>query len=682
MWFQFLCASALCLVALFAPGFIALFSAGASFGAALACAPALCVAAYAVLAILYPAMGIPASLSSLFCPVMTLGLLLCIVCLIARRKKPRQLSRPCDGAISSIGLPMLYAVVGIAVGTVFFVRNLDTAASFYQAFDNVHHLNSIRSFVDSGNYSSLNSAVYLESAGSLASPYLWSTSSFYPSAWHGLVSMIVQALDIPITVGINAVNTMLLCVVFPVGVYELLRVLTRDKKLVFIGAFLAVAFTASVWDFVTFGPLYPMLLSYALVPSVSAYFIRGVGRGTSRPRAVASLLVFAVGCVGVALAQPAGIFLMGAFLAPYCVHRAAEVARKGHGKVFVRAVGCVTALLIVAFWVFCYSLPQFRGTVEFNWPKTSSHFQGLVDVLLLSFTWHPVQLGLAFFVFVGFIRAAYDKRLRWVDASYVFVSVTYILGISSEGVLKHLLGGFWYTDPHRLAANVCFVALPLAVIGAKAVWNWTARAFNVLKERRGVPRRVMARHAAAGCFAVALLLIYCPSFEVRGIASVDTSFGHYASMTASENDFDAEYVLSTRELEFSQEALSLIPEGSGIINEPNDGSGLLYALLNANIYYRSFDLPELENEKQESAAVRQGLDKVAYDDSIQDAVRKTGAKYLLVLDQGRKPDETPHFWSYFPEQWKGIEGVDDSTPGFSVVLSRDDMRLYKIDAVN
>lgn len=682
MWFQFLCASALCLVVLFAPGFIALFSAGASFGAALACAPALCVAAYAVLAILYPAMGIPASFSSLFCPVMTLGLLLCIVCLIARRKKPRQLSRPCDGAISSIGLPMLYAVVGIAVGTVFFVRNLDTAASFYQAFDNLHHLNSIRSFVDSGNYSSLNSAVYLESAGSLASPYLWSTSSFYPSAWHGLVSMIVQALDIPITVGINAVNTMLLCVIFPVGVCELLRVLTRDKKLVFIGAFLAVAFTASVWDFVTFGPLYPMLLSYALVPSVSACFIRGVGRGTSRPRAVASLLVFAVGCVGVALAQPAGIFLMGAFLAPYCVHRAAEVARKGHGKVFVRAVGCVTALLIVAFWVFCYSLPQFRGTVEFNWPKTSSHFQGLVDVLLLSFMWHPVQLGLAVFVLVGFARVAHSKRLRWLDFSYVFVCITYIASISTEGTLKHLLGGFWYTDPHRLAANVCIVALPLAVIGAQVVWDWLARAFDLLKEKCESSRRLTARQAAAGSFAVLVALVYCPSFEIRGVTSVDTSFGHYASMTASENDFEAEHVLSTSELEFAQEALSLIPEGSGIINEPNDGSGLLYSLLNANIYYRSFGLPELENEKQESVAVRQGLDKVAYDDSIQDAVRKTGAKYLLVLDQGRKPDETPHFWSYFPEQWKGIEGVDDSTPGFSVVLSRDDMRLYKIDAVN
>lgn len=682
MWFQFLCASTLCLVALFAPGFVALLSAGASFGASLACSPALCVAAYAVLAIVCPVLGVTASFRSLFCPVLALALLISVICLVVRRRRLRLTSNLRGRVALSAGLPMLYALVGVVAGTVFFVRNLDTAASFYQAFDNVHHLNSIRSFVDSGNYSSFNSAVYLESAGSLASPYLWSTSSFYPSAWHGLVSMIVQALDIPITVGINAVNTMLLCVVFPVGVYELLRVLTRDKKLVFIGAFLAVAFTASVWDFVTFGPLYPMLLSYALVPSVSACFIRGVGRGTSRPRAVASLLVFAVGCVGVALAQPAGIFLMGAFLAPYCVHRAAEVARKGHGKVFVRAVGCVTALLIVAFWVFCYSLPQFRGTVEFNWPKTSSHFQGLVDVLLLSFTWHPVQLGLAVFVLVGFVRVAQSKKLRWLDFSYAFVCITYIVNISTEGTLKHLLGGFWYTDAHRLAANVCIVALPLAVVGAQAVWDWLVRAFDALKEKCESPRRLTARQAAAGSFAVLVALVYCPSFEIRGVTSVDTSFGHYASMTASENDFEAEHVLSTSELKFAQEALSLIPEGSGIINEPNDGSGLLYSLLNANIYYRYFDLPALENEREESVAVRRGLDKVAFDSSIQDAVRKTGAKYLLVLDQGKKPGDTPHFWSYFPEQWKGIEDVDDSTPGFSVVLSRDDMRLYKIDVVN
>ena len=42
---------------------------------------------------------------------------------------------------------------------------------------------------------------------------------------------------------------------------------------------------------------------------------------------------------------------------------------------------------------------------------SKEELQGLVDVLLLSFTWHPVQLGLAVFVLVGFVRVAQSKKL-------------------------------------------------------------------------------------------------------------------------------------------------------------------------------------------------------------------------------------------------------------------------------
>ena len=28
--------------------------------------------------------------------------------------------------------------------------------------------------------------------------------------------------------------------------------------------------------------------------------------------------------------------------------------------------------------------------------------------------------------------------------------------------------------------------------------------------------------------------------------------------------------------------------------------------------------------------------------------------------------------------WRGIDGIDEDTPGFELVLKRDDMRLYKI----
>ena len=43
--------------------------------------------------------------------------------------------------------------------------------------------------------------------------------------------------------------------------------------------------------------------------------------------------------------------------------------------------------------------------------------------------------------------------------------VIYVVGITTEGPLKQLLAGFWYTDPHRTAASVALLAVPLASLG-------------------------------------------------------------------------------------------------------------------------------------------------------------------------------------------------------------------------
>ena len=52
---------------------------------------------------------------------------------------------------------------------------------------------------------------------------------------------------------------------------------------------------------------------------------------------------------------------------------------------------------------------------------------------------------------------------------------------------------------------------------------------------------------------------------------------------------------------------------------------------------------------------------------------------MLLLDQGMRTNQTKHFWSYYPEQWSGIEGITDQTPGFKTILAEKDMRLYKIE---
>lgn len=681
MWLQFSLACVVCLFLLYCPGFLILASSGFAIWKAVALSPAICIAVYSCLAIAYPFLGIDASLASLSAPLIVVAFVWLIGVLVFRKKRLLyEESTWRNKPIDSIAIPFLYAVVGLVVGTYFFVRNLDSAASFYQAFDNVHHLNSIRAFLDSGNYSSFNSTLYVDAAGSLPSPFLSSTTAFYPSAWHALVAMIVQALGSPITVTINAVNAILLCVVFPLGAYALLDVLFDGKRrCVLFGAFLAVGFSASVWDFAIFGPLYPMLLSYALVPAVMSCFVRFLSGDVSPRSRLSYGLIFLVGCVGVALSQPAGIFLMGLLLTPYCVIRVAEFVAERKRDSVGRAAEIVAAMLIAAFWLLCYSLPSFRGLVEFNWAKSTSCFQAVVDVLMLSPTWHPVQLGLALLVIIGVFDLLGDRRRKWLVASYALTCFSYIVCVASEGLLKHILGGFWYTDPHRLAANVAIAALPIAVAGVVRLSAFVQSCIPGLIRIIGVSaepdKRVSIGH---GLMAVFLLLIYCPSFELKGIMSIDTAFGHYGNTVRAENDFNGAHVLTKDEMTFAREALSMIPEGSGIINAPNDGSGMLYALMDANVLYRSFDLPSIENEREESAIIRRELNQIETNDAVRSAVEDTGARYLLILDQGMESQETTHFWSYYPEQWAGIESVADDTPGFSIILARDDMRLYKI----
>lgn len=80
-----------------------------------------------------------------------------------------------------------------------------------------------------------------------------------------------------------------------------------------------------------------------------------------------------------------------------------------------------------------------------------------------------------------------------------------------------------------------------------------------------------------------------------------------------------------------------------------------------------------------SDIIREQLDDIATNSSVQDAVKNLGAEYVLKLDQGDQyVRANPYLWSYREEDWTGIDSIDDDTPGFEIVLSEGDMRLYRI----
>ena len=67
---------------------------------------------------------------------------------------------------------------------------------------------------------------------------------------------------------------------------------------------------------------------------------------------------------------------------------------------------------------------------------------------------------------------------------------------------------------------------------------------------------------------------------------------------------------------------------------------------------------------------------------VQQAVSDFGAEYLLLLDYQNENGSGMYSGGYDASDWQGVLSVTDETPGFEVVLSEGDMRLYRITALD
>lgn len=660
------------------------------------------IAIYAVLAIVYQKLGLFASFVSLVCPVAAVGILMLIVTCLSRRVaiSPKGRTtygkhgvkvvdgfRSCEKAKITVDadtiewlMLFVYVLVGITAASLIFVKNLDGPSSFMQEYDNWYHLGAVRSFMETGNYSSLSPSIYADwRVQGLVEPYV-TISGFYPSAWHGIVAMTVSFLGSTVTLGVNALNALIVGVVYPIGAFYLLRTLFGQNNSVrWFGAIGAVAFSAFPWCYVEYGPLYPNLLSSALLPVCISCFIEFFADGTSAREHALSGIIFFVGSLAVALAQPNGIFTAAIILAPYCVYQAGKIASQVWKGRVVFAIQVVVVLGILAIWIVCYRLPSFREIVNFNWASYESLHQAVVSASLLGVGMESIQPLLALCVLIGFTWALTRREYRWIAAGYLLVFVSYCIATSSEGYLKHILTGFWYTDPRRLAANMAIAGLPLAVIGMSRLYGWFKVAFLAFASHSGGMSARPTRLVGVLSLITVLALVFYPNFEIRGVVKVTTAFGGLTDHIAAQNSQSRNNILNPEERAFAEKAFAITGNSAPIINTPNDGSCFLYGVDDMNMMYRFFYVQDSSKETEASRLIRTELDQVASDASVQDAVKSYGARYVLVLDQGDDEKQPRRFvGNYDPAQWRGILNISDDTPGFKTVLSEGDMRLYEI----
>ena len=686
MWSSFLLCAAVILLALYVPGYLFFRALRVSRVFSVGCAPLYSLALYAALPIVYQKAGIFCNWAMLVVPTLLLAIALLLV---LNRRGEQAYGNP------SIKHPWLILALYLAMGLLacwfILVSGLGDFDTFYNRHDNSTHLNAIRAFIDSGNWSSLGMNVYLTSPDN-AQPFD-SSAVFYPSAWHDVVALAVSVTNSPVAVGTNAFNAVITGVVYPLSMYLLMLYLNKGDRLAIIaGAFVTPAFNAFPWYFFLKGPLVGNMLSYALVPATCAVFIAlcKVAR-----KNVGFVLTFcAIGltaCVALGLSQPNGLFTFYVFAVAFLGHQLYRHVKARHeaGRLSRTRMVLVLAgfvLAVVLLWFIAYKVPTFQSVVNFRYERDNG--LGLANTLynILSLGLVPslpqwLFTGLAF---VGAL-ALLAKKKPWLIFPPAFFAIAYFFARAFyEKIPRQYIAGFWYSDPARLAASLAIFLVPIISLGLALAIRLALRLVQGLASANGSIE--LAPKARAG-IACAILVAFCcyvffPNYAPniwKESKSTTTPIGNIRERIANEYSTSREQVYSTEERAFVQKVKETIPEGALVINQPQDGSVFAYGLDGLNTYFRSAGS---QDYAATADTIRQGIDKIATDEDVQNAVASTGAEYLMLLDQGVPYDEgtwlTTYHERYLP-LWAGLNNVTDETPGLKLVLSEgDDMRLYKI----
>lgn len=665
MWLSFCFQVLVCAFLVYVPGYFLLRGFHFRRISSLVSAPIFSISGFYLISFIYSVVGKSVSWLEVFLPCLVIFLIpFFVFCLNKRKRVLHGVNENSflDSRNSWLCL-VCYILFATVIVTYFFVRTLDGPASIYQENDNIFHLEMVRAFIDGG--------VFFPS---------WNMK--YPSMWHCVVALGINVTGVEIGVGVNAFNFLLSAVIFPSGVFLFLsQLFSTKKRVIWWGSLVAVAFAAFPWGFLLFGPLYPNLAGYSLLPITMSLFVVMLETGQVLRQRIKYIVLFIFAGIALVFLHPNAIFVAIVLLSPYCVHLIMKRAGNGISnekgkrlrKIFLSLLFVALVLII---WTILFNSSFLSSLVWFQWNSFASKTQAVINALILSLAVVSApQLTLAFVVICGFLYSLSRKEYRWVAFSYLIVLLMYVVNVSSDGFLKHYLTGFWYTDSFRVAALVALAGIPLGAMGLHAIYEFINKVVMLIQK----PKKTKSVFLVSTISIFFIFLNFYPSYEIPRNFEVVTGFGAVEEMLKSGNEETVNVqVYDSDEIAFTKEAKEIIPDGAVVINIPYDGSIYAHALTGLNTMYRAWYGYSSIDENTDDALIRGYLSSISYRDDVKQAVANKQAQYLLVLDKGNQEDNGMYSAPYKRELWTGISSVDDDTPGFEVVLARGDMRLYKI----
>lgn len=693
MWFTLLFAVAVCIVVLYVPGYLIGRALSFERTVSLAVAPAFSLLALVVLGVAFRMAGISCHALALAGSAGAIGLIAFGLAYGIRRKStPATAALPLNEPEKSRGrhaAPInatpetdsapssrftwqafaLYAGVALVVTAFVFLTAIDGFDSFARKDDTTVHLSIVRAFLDTGTYSTLNSGSFVDQG---------TAGAYYPSAWHIVVAIAASCVGGEVAVATNAATLAFTVAVLPLGMCLLLRtVFPNRREVVLAGSLFAVSFAILPWGFLTKGQLLPNMAAFALIPAAIALFISAIEanrRGERAQCAAGAVLALA----SIALCQPNGAFTCVIGMASYALCRIFRSPDDGRATVTPKKIACAAGLVAgaCALWAILYFAPPLRGVVTYGpWDTLLSFPEAVLSVLSFMYVkWGGIQPFLSVMVLFGLIASLRNRRWLWLAVAYTVTLVIYMGNVCTDGVLRQVISGFWYSDYYRTGAMNALFAIPLAALGFAWLMRLLGSALSRLPKLKG-------RESACAALVLTIAFAVCQAvpFQISlGKRTIENGLPAMRHQVVDLYSWDDIYTAEERA--FVQRATGLVEKGAMVVNIPNDGTAWCYGTDGLPVLFRrtgdngSNPFPSATNE-----IIRTRLANISTDVEVQEAVRQVDARYLILLDDLAGDNPTVTDQRYEAAKWAGVESVTPETPGFTLLLSEGDMRLYEIN---
>lgn len=625
------------------PGALAMWAAGMRGLAVLAAAPLFSVATTGITALALGLLGVPWSGWTWAAGTVALVVLAFVA------------GRLLGGRLTSAGttaprwiLPVSLGI-GALIGIWVLASYITDPAGISQTNDAVFHMNAVQFILDTSDASSLHVNGVIGG------------TSFYPAAWHAIVSLIVSTTGTTIPIAANMLTLVIGGAIWPLGIAWLTRVATGSALTAALAAILSGALHTFPLLMFQWGVLFPNALSTAMLPAAVALMISlpawrsDDGRWRVITRAV---LLGLVAFSALLLAQPATtlpwLALVLVRLTAGLAVGASNRSRRGRWAIIVAAWAG-----LAVFWVVLS-----RGTSGSHWPPFRGKLEVFLDVLFNGQLRLPFAFVVSALMLWGLVAAWRSPVLRWIVFGWVGISALYVLvaAIGAPLIRVNVLGA-WYADPYRIAALAPVMAVPLAAVGLHSIIRIASagiRRSGRTKESTDEGGAFALIALAAAALVVVVVVVVRP---VAMPAVIEGTFDRESRYVAVADSY-----LSPDERALLESLDDLVEPGERVLSNPSTGAGFGYMLSGVDVFPRTWSAPRTAAW----SVIAAGLRDAATDPAVCDALHEYGdPEYVLDFGPG---EDTPGRY-----EMPGMTDFDGE-PGFVQVAGEGDVSLWRITA--